>query len=57
MNEQLKIYIVFIIVNPFLVTFFIGYLALVPEDLIGVIYFLSLISTHLVVSRIQEILR
>ena len=55
MSERLKIYIAFNIVIPFLVTFFFEYLALVPEELLVVTYFLSLISTHLVVSKIQEI--
>lgn len=57
MNERLKIYIAFIIVIPFLITFFFEYLALVPEELLGITYFLSLISTHLIVSEIQELQR
>ncbi|GGM43576.1 hypothetical protein GCM10011351_31950 [Paraliobacillus quinghaiensis] len=57
MNERLKIYIAFLIVIPFLVTLLVGTFALIPEELKGVIYFLSLISTHLITSKAQEILK
>ncbi|KGX90111.1 hypothetical protein [Pontibacillus marinus] len=57
MNEQLKIYVTFLIVIPILVTFFFGAIDLVPEELKGVIYFLSLISTHLITSKVQEIVK
>ncbi|NEU31923.1 hypothetical protein GN156_14210 [bacterium LRH843] len=56
MSERLKVYIGFIIVIPILVAFFINHFALVPEDLVGITYFLCLISTHLIVSKIQEML-
>lgn len=57
MSERLKIYIALLIVIPFLVTFFIEALVVVPEGFGSVIYFLSLISTHLITSKVQEMLK
>ncbi|WP_157037606.1 hypothetical protein [Ornithinibacillus californiensis] len=56
MSERLKAYIGFMLVIPFLATFFIGRLDFIEGEWVVLIYFLSLISTHLIVSKIQEMI-
>ncbi|ADH98490.1 hypothetical protein Bsel_0968 [[Bacillus] selenitireducens MLS10] len=54
MSEPLKIYIGLIIVIPFLVMFITNVSVSNSGGLSAVLYFLSLISTHLVVNKIQS---
>ncbi|SDQ05587.1 hypothetical protein SAMN05216231_0270 [Virgibacillus salinus] len=54
MSEPLRIYIGLIIVIPFLVMFLTNILVEHSGGLSAVLYFLSLISTHLVVTKIQN---
>lgn len=54
MSEPLRIYIGLIIVIPLLVMFLTNVLVRDSGGLSAVLYFLSLISTHLVVNKIQS---
>ncbi|MFP3919838.1 hypothetical protein U5N28_18700 [Lysinibacillus telephonicus] len=56
MNLRLKVYLGCIILIPFLITAMIRGLALVPEEMQVIVYFLAFIATHLVVSKIQELM-
>lgn len=57
MREELQIYIAYIIFVPIFVSYILIHLELISMDLLAIVYFLALISTHLVGSKIQDMLR
>jgi hypothetical protein len=56
MSNRLTEYLGLIIIIPIFITILVGLLELAPEDFIVMIFLLSLISTHLVVSKIQDMI-